>query len=51
MGPSVTVGGTFAVSILFAGVAGWIVKDSPQIRDKSAPTFYLLDLLEAGYSL
>jgi hypothetical protein len=46
MGPAVTVGGTFAVSILFAGVAGWIAKDSPQIRDKSAPTLYLLDLLD-----
>jgi len=37
---------TFAVSIVFTGVAGWIVKDLTQIKDKAARTLYLLDMLD-----
>ena len=46
MGPVAIVGGTFAASIVFAGVTAWIVKDLPQIRDRAARTLYLLDLLD-----
>ena len=46
MGPVATVGGTFAVSIVFAGVTAWIVKDLQRVRDKAARTLYLLDLLD-----
>ena len=31
---------------VFSGVTAWIVKDLPQIRDRSARTLYLLDLLD-----
>ena len=46
MGPGATVGGTFTISIVFTGVAVWIVRDLPQIRGKAARTLYLLDLLD-----
>ena len=49
MGPVAIVGGTFAASIVFAGVTAWIVKDLPHIRDRAARTLYLLDLLDTVF--
>ena len=46
MGPGATLGVTLSVSIVFTGVATWIVWDLPPIRDKAARTLYLLDLLD-----
>jgi hypothetical protein len=46
MGPGGTVVVTFAVSVIFTGVATWIVWDLPPIRGKAARTLYLLDLLD-----
>ena len=46
MGPGATLGVTLSVSIVFTGVATWIVWDLPPIRDKAARTLYSLDLLD-----
>ena len=50
MGPETTVGVACAVSIVFAGVTAWIVRDLPPIQDKAgakaARILYLLDLLD-----
>jgi len=46
MGPGATLGVTLSVSLVFTGVATWIVWDLPPIRDKAARSLYLLDLLD-----
>jgi len=48
MGPVATVGVSFAASIVFTGVAAWIVKDLPQIKDKDR-ILYLLDMLDTAF--
>ena len=48
MDPATAVGVTFAVSVVFAGVTAWIVKDSPQYSDKAAE-LYLIDLLDTFF--
>jgi hypothetical protein len=46
LGPQLTVGGTFAASIGFAGLTGCIVMRSKTITYKTARVLYLLDVLD-----
>jgi len=46
LGPQTTVGVTFALSIVFAGVAAWILKTVPKFTKKTRRVLYLLDILD-----
>jgi len=46
LGPVWTVAGTFAASIVFAGLTFWIVKQKSEITYKTARALWLLDVLD-----